>query len=111
MNPEQEEPYQPQGGLDVGEAKRILARLEEKKIRFQLETDVSGRKVFRQPLKDARVQLFIHAGDLEAWQRIRAEFFPIGKGRGRLAKRQGQRPQAAMAQLSCLGEENENCAR
>ena len=77
MSDEPAEPYLPQGGLDASEANRILPRLEKDKIRFQIATDVSGRQNFRQPLRHPRVQLFIHGDDLEAWQRIRIELFPV----------------------------------
>ena len=68
--------YLSQGDLDPDEAKRILSRLEQARVRFQIATDVSGLADFRQPLLDARVQLFVHKDDVPAWHRIRQDFFP-----------------------------------
>ncbi len=69
--------YVSQGRLATSEAARILPRLEKEKIRFQIETNVAGRRNFRTPLRDSRVALFIHPEDLDAWLRIRGEYFPV----------------------------------
>ena len=77
MTPEETTEYVPQGRLATNEAARILPRLEREKIRFQIETNVAGRRNFRTPLRDSRVALFIHPEDVEAWLRIRTEYFRV----------------------------------
>jgi hypothetical protein len=77
MTPEETIEYVAQGRLATNEAERILPRLEKEKIRFQIETNVAGRRNFRIPLRDPRVALFIHPEDVDAWLKIRDEYFPV----------------------------------
>ena len=76
MRPESCDEYQTQGWLSPGEAKRILPRLELEKIRFQIQADHSGRPQIRSPSHDSRIELFVHSADVEAWLKIRQEYFP-----------------------------------
>jgi len=74
-SPDSEE-YISQGQLSVDEAERILARLRKESIRFQIETSLpKPRSTKLGPVE--RVALFVHSDDLEAWQEIRAEYFPV----------------------------------
>jgi hypothetical protein len=76
MAPESDDAFSVQGGLSVGEADRILPRLEAENIRFEIDTNPatgSPRNFDSVP----RVKLFIHVDDLPRWERIRDEFFPI----------------------------------
>ena len=70
--------YQCECDLSVGEANRVLLRLVKEDIRFQIETD-AGLHGDRStaPVDEARVRLLIHAGDLEAWRKIRRECLPV----------------------------------
>lgn len=77
MTPDDNAEYESQGQLAVHEAEQILPRLEREHLRFQIQTDLSSRNNFRAPLNQSRVELFIHPDDVEAWQRIRAEYFPV----------------------------------
>lgn len=69
--------YVSQGKLDVPEAEWILPRLEREKIRFQIETRLVKRRTSTNLAPVDRVELYIPPADLEAWGRIRAEFFPV----------------------------------
>ncbi len=71
------ESYLTECDLSVDQANRILLRLLEADIRFQIETDAGvKRDPGAGPAGDSRVRLFIHSGDVEAWQKIRREYFP-----------------------------------
>lgn len=76
MSDDADDGYRSQGDLDPDEAKRILPRLEQAGVRFQIATDASGGAGLRRYLVDGRIQLFVHEDDVAAWQRIRQEFFP-----------------------------------
>jgi hypothetical protein len=69
--------YQCEGDLSVDQANRVLLRLVKEDIRFQIETE-AGSPGDRDAAAagEARVRLSIHAADLEAWRKIRLEFFP-----------------------------------
>jgi hypothetical protein len=74
MTPEEEASFSFEGPLDVGEAKRVLPRLEKEKIRFQIETDVSTHlRKSTGPFRDSRIKLFVHVDDIARWQKIRDE--------------------------------------
>jgi hypothetical protein len=77
MAPEETIEYVSQGRLATAEAGRILPRLEKEKIRFQIEPNIAGRQTFRIPLLAPRVALFIHPEDVDAWLKIRDEYFPV----------------------------------
>jgi hypothetical protein len=66
--------YCSQGALSLFEADRILPQLKEAKIRFRLDADPSSHGRYG---GDARIALFVHSDDLDAWNKIRAEHFPI----------------------------------
>ena len=76
MSPQDSEDYVSQGRLSVEEAERILPRLQNEKIRFQIETSLPKPCSTKIGPID-RVELFVHADDVEAWRRIRAEYFPV----------------------------------
>jgi hypothetical protein len=76
MSPQDDEEYVSQGQLSVEEAERILPRLRNENIRFQIETSLPKPRSTRLGPID-RVALFVHSDDIEAWQRIRAEYFPV----------------------------------
>ncbi len=76
MNEDENEAFQSEGALDVGEATRILPRLEKENIRFLIDPDISSRSK-RRGFKDGRIALFIHADDILAWRKIRDEYFPV----------------------------------
>lgn len=76
MSDEENESFQAEGGLDVGEAARILPRLEKENIRFLIDPDVASRQK-RGGFTDARIKLFIHPEDVPAWRKIRDEYFPV----------------------------------
>ncbi len=76
MSPQDSEDYVSQGRLSVEEAERILPRLQNEKIRFQIETSLPKPRSSKIGPID-RVELFVYADDVEAWQLIRAEFFPV----------------------------------
>jgi hypothetical protein len=69
--------YVPQGILDVPEADRILPRLEKEGIRFEIDTDVSTHPSGKCGVWDGRIALFVHMEDVAAWEKIRAEYFPV----------------------------------
>ena len=74
MKPADQDRFQYERPLDVGEAKRVLPRLEEAGVRFQIETDVSthvGKSTG--PFRDSRVKLFVHVDDIARWEKIRDE--------------------------------------
>ena len=77
MAPEESLEYVSQGRLEPHEAARILSRLEKEQIRFQIDTNVAGRRNFRTPLRDSRVTLFVHPDDVAAWVKIRGEYFRV----------------------------------
>jgi hypothetical protein len=77
MTSEENIEYISQGRLATNEAERILPRLKKERIRFQIQTDVAGRQNFRAPLRDPRVELFIHPADVATWSGIRNEYFPV----------------------------------
>jgi len=78
MGTEAPTPYQSEGDLNPLEAKRILPRLAELNVRFQIEADVGNHpNRSTAPINDARIRLFVHVDDLEAWRQIRREFFPV----------------------------------
>ena len=78
MNPEDDDGFQFEGALDVGEANRILPRLEQEKIRFKIAADVSGHRTRATGrFRDARIKLFVHADDVSAWHALRDEYFPV----------------------------------
>jgi len=66
--------YRSQGALSLYEADRILPQLKEAKIRFKLEADPSSHSRYG---GDGRIELFVHSDDIDAWNKIRAEHFPI----------------------------------
>jgi hypothetical protein len=76
MTPEEIIEYVSQGRLATNEAERILPRLEKEKIRFQIEPNIAGRRNLRISLQP-RVALFIHPEDVDAWLKIRDEYFPV----------------------------------
>jgi hypothetical protein len=76
MSPQKSEEYVSQGRLSVEEAERILPRLQNDNIRFQIETSLPQPRSSRNGPID-RVELFVHADDVQAWQGIRAEYFPV----------------------------------
>jgi len=76
MTPEETIEYVSQGRLATNEAERILPRLEKEKIRFQIEPNIAGRRNLRISLRP-RVALFIHPEDVDAWLKIRDEYFPV----------------------------------
>ena len=69
------EDYPPQGPLAVNEAKIILPLLEKSGIRFQINTDPSCSESDQGPFVDARVELYVHSEDVEAWIKIRDRFW------------------------------------
>ena len=72
------ESYQSEGDLNPLEAKRILPRLAELNLRFQIETDTSNhRNRSTAPINDARIRLFVHVDDIAAWRKMRREYFPV----------------------------------
>lgn len=76
MAPENDDDFCIQGGLSVGEADRILPRLEADDIRFEIDANPapgSARNFDSAP----RITLYIHVDDLPRWEKIRDEFFPI----------------------------------
>ena len=74
MPPEEEASFSFERPLDVGEAKRVLPRLEKEKIRFQIETDVSTHlRTSTSTFRDSRVKLYIHVDDIARWEEIRHE--------------------------------------
>ncbi len=76
MSSDESEEFLAQGRLAVDEAERILPRLEKENIRFQIETFLPKPRSTKLGPVD-RVALFIHPDDVEAWRRIRNEFFPV----------------------------------
>ena len=76
MPSQDSEEFVSQGRLSVEEAERILPRLRNDKIRFQIETSLPKPRSTRLGPID-RVELFVHTDDIAAWQKIRAEYFPI----------------------------------
>ena len=76
MRADNGEEYLSQGRLAVEEAERILPRLERGKIRFQIETFLPKPRSTKFGPVD-RIALFIHPDDVEAWRRIRNEYFPV----------------------------------
>ena len=77
MNQDNSDGYVSQGRLDVKEAELILPRLKSAKIRFEISTDLSNRKNFQFPMRNSRIELFVHQDDLEAWQAIRSEYYIV----------------------------------
>ncbi len=69
--------YVDQGRLNIPEADRILPRLESEGIRFQIDTDVSTHPSGKCGFRDGRIALFVHVDDVPAWDKIRAEYFPV----------------------------------
>jgi hypothetical protein len=76
MSSQDSEEFVSQGRLSVEAAERILTRLRNERIRFQIETSLPKPRSTRLGPVD-RVELFVHTDDIAAWQRIRAEYFPI----------------------------------
>ena len=76
MSSQDSKEFVSQGRLSVEEAERILTRLRNERIRFQIETSLPKPRSTRLGPVD-RVELFVHTDDIAAWQRIRAEYFPI----------------------------------
>jgi hypothetical protein len=76
MSSEESVEFLSQGRLAVDEAERILPRLEKEKIRFQIETFLPKPRSTKFGPID-RFELYIHPDDVEAWRRIRNEFFPV----------------------------------
>jgi hypothetical protein len=77
MSQDKSDGYVSQGRLDVKEAEVILPRLKSAKIKFEISTDLSGRRNFQAPIKDSRIELFVHQDDLDAWQAIRSEYYIV----------------------------------
>ena len=74
MKPTEDDAFQFERPLDVGEAKRVLPRLEKDGVRFQIETDVSTHlRKSTSTFRDSRVKLFVHVDDIARWQKIRDE--------------------------------------
>jgi hypothetical protein len=74
MRPPGEDAFQFERPLDVGEAKRVLPRLEKDGVRFQIETDVSTHlRKSTGPFRDSRVKLYVHVDDTARWRKIRDE--------------------------------------
>ena len=74
MKPSEDDVFRHEGPLDVGEAKRVLPRLERDGIRFQIEANVSThlrRSV--STYRDSRITLFVHADNVVKWRKIRDE--------------------------------------
>ena len=70
--------YVEQEGLEVFEADMILPRLEKEGIRFRIDVDTSRSTPGRvRNFRDSRIGLFIHVDDVPAWQKIRADYFPV----------------------------------
>jgi hypothetical protein len=69
--------FQFEGALDVPEAERILPRLRKENILFQIQTDGSNPRNFSSQVRDGRIRLFVHTANVDAWRKIRAEYFPV----------------------------------
>ncbi len=68
-----------QGTFEVEEADRLLPRLKADGIRFEIEMKTvpqRGRNSVPEP-STSNVALFVHSSDIEAWQKIRGELYPV----------------------------------
>jgi len=63
-----------QAALETWEAEKILPRLEEENIRFQIDTKATAQDAGKGVrLRQWRIDLFIHNDDLPAWEKFRAQ--------------------------------------
>jgi hypothetical protein len=63
--------------LEPFEAERMLPRLEEEKIRFQVETKDSDHWGARGYSKTSAIRLYIHGDDEERFRKVSDEFFKV----------------------------------
>lgn len=75
MVPSKDKSFQFEGELDTTDAQRLLPRLEEEKVRFELAVDSSGSD--RDYVHESRVKLFVHVEDLARWRKVRELLFPV----------------------------------
>ena len=78
---EEDDSYYCFGDLQLFDARKILLRLEEKKIRFQVETDSSGLGRSAPAVAEygswgtsSVIRLFIHREDESKFRKISGEF-------------------------------------
>jgi hypothetical protein len=79
-HPDDDADFVSQGELDVEEADRILPRLKQAGVRFEIDVEESrqlSRSFMGRLPVHSRVTLYVHALDLDAWLRIREEYFPV----------------------------------
>lgn len=72
--------YEPAWTLEAPEAEKILSLLEERGIRFQIESDSNthlGAGNLPLPIADDRISLYIHKDNRPAWEKLREEYFPM----------------------------------
>jgi hypothetical protein len=69
-----------QGDLEIDEADRLLPRLKNDGIRFEIAMkeipQFQGKNLGPRP-PVAMITLFVHPSDLDAWLKIRNELYPV----------------------------------
>ena len=81
---EEDDAYYCFGDLQLFDARKILPRLKERKIRFQVETDSSGLGRIAPAVAEygnwgssSVIRLFIHRDDESKFRKISSEFMKI----------------------------------
>ena len=84
MSADDEDQFYCVGALQVFEAKRILPRLEEAEVRFEIETDTSDIAHLPAAVAEygtsgagAKIRLYIHRDDEKKFRKISGEFFKL----------------------------------
>jgi len=80
----EDDPFYLFGEFAPFEARKILQRLEEEKIRFEIDVDTSGHARCKPVMSDnrdyrsdSRIKLYIHRADESKFREISGEFFKV----------------------------------
>jgi hypothetical protein len=71
-----------QGEFQPSDAKPILERLESSGIRFEIQSNIHTVQSAGKGLSfkdETKIEIFIHVDDLERWEKIWSEMFPLNE--------------------------------